>query len=237
MTIDISFIGVALVEIIKVLPLTLILTFTPVFFGTLIGIGVAFLRIKERKVITPLVNFYVSFFRGTPVIMHIMLIYYGIPIVIDIISTKFNWSFSSTSIPILFFVMLALTLSAGAYLSEIIRSGILSVTKGQIEAASSIGMTVFQVMKRIIIPQALGKSIPNFTNVLIGYLHATSLAFLVSIKELTGVANIVASVNLKFLEAFIAVGIIYWAVSILIEIFAHFIEKKVMVYSKDGISQ
>ncbi|QDP99712.1 amino acid ABC transporter permease [Lysinibacillus fusiformis] len=235
MTIDISFIFEAFQEICKVLPLTLFMTFTPVVLGILIGIVVAFVRIQNIKIFAPLLNFYVSFFRGTPIIMHIMLIYFGIPIVVDAIAQALKLSFDSNTIPILFFVILALTLSAGAYASEIIRAGILGVPKGQLEAAYAVGLTFSQAMRRFILPQAFSQSIPNFTNVFIGFLHATSLAFFVSIKELTGVATIVASVNLKFLEAFIAVGLIYWGVSAIIEWIAHRIEKRVTAYSKGGI--
>ncbi|WP_337982629.1 amino acid ABC transporter permease [Lysinibacillus sp. C5.1] len=235
MTIDVAFIGQALQEIFKVLPLTLFMTFTPVCLGILIGIIVAFVRLKQLKILAPLLNFYVSFFRGTPIIMHIMLIYFGIPIVVDAMAQALSLDFQSNTIPILFLVLLALTLSAGAYASEIIRSGILGVPQGQLEAAYAVGLTFSQAMRRLILPQAFSQSIPNFTNVFIGFLHATSLAFFVSIKELTGAANIVASVNLKFLEAFIAVGLIYWGVSIVVEWFAHQIEKRVTAYSKGGI--
>lgn len=235
MTIDVAFIGHALQEIFKVLPLTLFMTFAPVCLGILIGIIVAFVRIKQLKILAPLLNFYVSFFRGTPIIMHIMLIYFGIPIVVDAMAQALSLDFQSNTIPILFLVLLALTLSAGAYASEIIRSGILGVPQGQLEAAYAVGLTFSQAMRRLILPQAFSQSIPNFTNVFIGFLHATSLAFFVSIKELTGAANIVASVNLKFLEAFIAVGLIYWGVSIVVEWFAHQIEKRVTAYSKGGI--
>lgn len=235
MTIDVAFIGHALQEIFKVLPLTLFMTFTPVCLGILIGIIVAFVRLKQLKILAPLLNFYVSFFRGTPIIMHIMLIYFGIPIVVDAMAQALNLDFQSNTIPILFLVLLALTLSAGAYASEIIRSGILGVPQGQLEAAYAVGLTFSQAMRRLILPQAFSQSIPNFTNVFIGFLHATSLAFFVSIKELTGAANIVASVNLKFLEAFIAVGLIYWGVSIVVEWFAHQIEKRVTAYSKGGV--
>ncbi|WP_155592807.1 amino acid ABC transporter permease [Lysinibacillus cavernae] len=234
MTIDASFIVEALREISKVIPLTLFMTITPVLLGIVIGIIVAFARIKQIKIVTSILNFYVSFFRGTPIIMHIMLVYFGLPIVVDVVASTFNLTIQSTSIPILFFVILALTLSAGAYASEIIRSGILSVPKGQLEAAYAIGLTFTQAMRRFILPQAFGQSIPNFTNVFIGFLHATSLAFFLSIKELTGVANIVASVNLKFLESFIAVGLIYWGISVTAEWISHRIEKRVTAYSKGG---
>jgi L-cystine transport system permease protein len=134
------------------------------------------------------------------------------------------------------FVLIALTLAAGSYLSEIIRSGIISVSNGQMEAAYSVGMTKFQAMIRIILPQALAQSIPNFTNIFVGFLNTSSIAFLVSQKEVTGAANIVASVNLKFLEAFIAAGIIYWGITILVEGISFLLEKKVTAYNRGGVS-
>lgn len=236
MTIDLAFIVEALREISKVIPLTLFMTITPVLLGIVIGIIVAFVRIKQIKFIEPILNFYVSFFRGTPIIMHIMLVYFGLPMLVDMMASTLQLKIQSSTIPILFFVILALTLSAGAYASEIIRSGILSVPKGQLEAAYAIGLTFTQAMRRYILPQAFGQSIPNLTNVFIGFLHATSLAFFLSIKELTGAANIVASVNLKFLESFIAVGIIYWGISIVAEWISHRIEKRVTAYRKGGFS-
>ena len=232
MQLDIPFIWTALTEIIKALPLTLLIAFTPIILGLIIGIAVAFIRLNNYKVITPLANFYVSFYRGTPVIMHIFIIYFGLPVLFESL-----FGISINFVPIAIFVIIALMLNAGAFLSEIIRSGILSVSKGQIDAAYSIGMTTFEMLKRIVLPQAFATSIPNFTNILIGFLHATSIAFLVSVKELTGVANIIASSNLKFLEAFIAVGIIYWVVSIIIEIMANLIEKKVTAYSRTGVAK
>lgn len=235
MTIDFAFIFEAFKEISKVLPLTLFMTITPVLLGIIIGIIVAFVRLQQTKFFTPLLNFYVSFFRGTPIIMHIMLVYFGVPIIVDFLAKALKLNVQSSSIPILFFVLLALTLSAGAYASEIIRSGILSVPKGQLEAAYAVGLTFSQAMRRYILPQAFSKSIPNFTNVFIGFLHATSLAFFLSVKELTGVANIVASKNLKFFEAFIAVGLIYWGVSAVVEWLAHSLERKVTAYNKGGI--
>ncbi len=168
--------------------------------------------------------------------MHIMLIYFGFPLLIDQISAKFDLGIQSNSIPIILFVLIALSLAAGAYLSEIIRSGIISVSTGQMEAAYSVGMNKFQAMMRIILPQALAQSIPNFTNITIGFLHTSSIAFLVSQKELTGAANIVASTNLKFLEAFIAAGLIYWGLTILVEGLSYLLEKKATAYNRGGVS-
>ncbi|MFB3159796.1 amino acid ABC transporter permease [Neobacillus sp. 179-C4.2 HS] len=236
MTIDIPFIWTAFKEIIKALPITLILTIVPLLAGFLIGIGVALVRIYKVKFLYRIANGYVSFFRGTPIIMHIMVIYFGFPLLLDQLSLRFDLGIQTNKIPIILFVLIALTLAAGSYLSEIIRSGIISVSNGQMEAAYSVGMTKFQAMIRIILPQALAQSIPNFTNVFVGFLHTSSIAFLVSQKEVTGAANIVASVNLKFLEAFIAAGIIYWGITILVEGISFLLEKKVTAYNRGGVS-
>lgn len=236
MVIDFPFIWVAFKEIAKAIPLTLMLAIVPVVVGFFIGLVVALIREYKVKGLYPIANGYVSFFRGTPAILHIMLIYYGTPLIIDFIINSLNLPFQTNSIPIVLFVLLALSLTAGSYLSEIIRSGITSVAKGQMEAAYSMGMSTFQAMRRILFPQALDKSIPNLTNISIGFLHLSSIAFLVSQKELTGTANIVASSNLKFLEAFIAAGLIYWGLSILMEGISYLIEKRVKEYSKGGVA-
>ena len=236
MGIDIGFIWVAFKEIAKAIPLTLVLAIVPIIIGFFIGLAVTLIREYKVKGLYAIANGYVSFFRGTPAIMHIMLIYFGIPLLLDSIFASLHIPFQTSSIPIIVFVLFALSLTAGAYLSEIIRSGISSVAKGQMEAAHSIGMSTYQAMKRILFPQALAKSIPNLTNISVGFLHLTSIAFLVSQKELTGTANIVASSNLKFLESFIAAGLIYWGMSIVIEGISHLIEKRVKEYSKGGVA-
>ncbi len=236
MQIDIPFIFTALTEIFKALPLTMIITLVPLMIGFLIGIGITLIRIRKVKGIYRLANFYVSFLRGTPALMHIMLIYLGLPLLIDKMAETFHWSIQSTSIPILLFVLMALSLTAGAYMSEIIRAGILAVDQGQLEAAESIGMTGFQAMRRIVFPQAIAISLPNLCNIFIGFLHTSSIAFIVSQKELTGAANIVASNNLKFLEAYIAAALIYWGLTIISEKVTALLEKRVTVYNRGGVA-
>ncbi|MGN2273671.1 amino acid ABC transporter permease [Priestia megaterium] len=235
MIIDVPFIWTAFVEISKALPLTLLITIGPLLGGLLIGIVVAAVRINSVKIITPIANVYVSFFRGTPAILHIMVIYLGFPLFINKLSSYYGWDFNANSIPIVVFVLIALSFTAGAYMSEIIRSGLLAVEKGQIEAAYSIGMNRFQSMKRIVFPQAFALSLPNLCNIFIGFLHTSSIAFIVSQKEINGAANIVASNNLKFLEAYIAAALIYWMLTMLIEGTTALLERKLTVYNRGGV--
>ncbi|UAL50602.1 MULTISPECIES: amino acid ABC transporter permease [Metabacillus] len=232
MVIDALFIFTAFLEIIKALPLTLTVTIVPLLAGLGIGLIIAVIRMYKIKFIHRIAEFYVSFFRGTPILLHIMVIYLGIPMVYDTMADQYGWAFKSNSIPIAVFVIIAFSLNSGAYMSEIIRSGILAVNKGQIEAAYSIGMSSVQTIRRIIIPQAFAAAIQNLTNIFVGFLHASSIAFIVSLKELNGAANIVASSNLKFLEAYIAAALIYWGLTIIVEQAAAWIERRVLVYEK-----
>lgn len=232
MQLDLSFILTALQSILPALPMTFLIAFVPLLLGLLIGIVVALVRLSDWKISKVILNIYVSFYRGTPVILHIFLIYFGMPLIAE------EWfDISLNGWPIVIFVIIALTLNAGAFLSEIIRSGIMSVTIHQIDAALSLGMTTFQMYRRIILPQAFVAAIPNLTNILIAFLHSSSIAFLVSVKEITGAANIIASSNLKYLESFIAVGIVYWVVTILIEVLANQIEKKLTAHLRQGVVQ
>jgi L-cystine transport system permease protein len=96
-------------------------------------------------------------------------------------------------------------------------------------------MNRFQSMKRIVFPQAFALSLPNLCNIFIGFLHTSSIAFIVSQKELNGAANIVASNNLKFLEAYIAAALIYWMLTMLIEGITALLERKLTVYNRGGV--
>jgi L-cystine transport system permease protein len=121
-------------------------------------------------------------------------------------------------------------------MSEIIRSGILSVNYGQVEAAYSVGMTAPQAMRRIVLPQALAVNLPMLCSMFIALLQGSSLAFSISIVEVTGEANIYAAASFKFLEAFIAAAIIYWGMTILVERITSILEKRVQRYNRGGVT-
>ena len=150
-------------------------------------------------------------------LMHLLLIYFGLPVIIDSLAAAIGWSFRSASIPMIGFAFLSFSITAGAYLAEVVRSGILAVNKGQIEAAYSIGMTTPQALRRIVFPQALAVSLPNLSNSFIGMLHGSTLAFTVSVVEINAKAQIVATTNWKFFESYIAAAFLFWGVTILIE--------------------
>jgi len=236
MTIDIPFIITCFFEIVTALPLTLVITVIPLIIGFGIGVVTALMRIYKVRFLHRIADFYVSFLRGTPVVLHVLIIYFALPLLIAKLSDQFGWGIDTASIPILVFVLTAFSLTAGAYMSEIIRSGILSVNQGQVEAAYAVGMSTRQALWRIVLPQAIGIILPNLCNLFIGFLHTSTFAFTVSQMELLGKANVVASVNLKFLEAFIAAALIYWGMTVIAERITAFLEKRVTAYNRGGIA-
>jgi L-cystine transport system permease protein len=220
----------------KALPLTLAISIVPLFTGFIVGAAVAFVRMYKVKYIHRIAQFYVSFFRGTPLLLHIMLVYFALPMIFDALSARYGWGVRSSAIPLILFIFIAFTLNIGAYMSETIRSGILSVSIGQLEAAYSVGMTTLQAMKRIVIPQALMASLPNLLSKFVGLLHGSSLAFTISLQELNGTAHIVAMRNWKYLEAYIAAAVIYWILTMIAERVSGLLEKRLNVYSRGGVA-
>ncbi|RED63958.1 amino acid ABC transporter permease [Cohnella lupini] len=236
MTLDFSFIWTAFVKLLPAIPNTLYITVVSVSCGFIIGTIVALSRIYKIPVLNQLGTSYVTFIRGTPMLTHLLLIYFGLPLIIDGLAEKYGWSFNSVSIPMIGFAYISFSITAGAYLAEVIRSGMLAVDKGQLEAAHSIGMTTFQALRRIVFPQAFAAALPNLSNSLIGMLHGSTLAFTVSVVDINAKAQIVAATNWKFFEAYLAAALIFWGLTIVIERITAWLEKRINVYNRGGVA-
>ena len=216
-------------KILSALPVTLNIAIVTMIFSLILSFFVALARINKIKVVSKLATVYVSFIRGTPLLVQIYLSYYGIPKVLNHMNARFGWALNVNNVPIIVFVYVAFILNMSAYMSETFRAAILSVEKGQMEAAISVGMTKWQAMKRIVLPQAFVIAVPNFGNSFIGLIKDTSLAFVVSIVELMGKAKIVGAQGLNFFEVYIVVALIYWGVCIIVEKLLAILEKKVRI--------
>ncbi|MBW5449277.1 ABC transporter permease subunit [Cohnella sp. CFH 77786] len=236
MKLDPSFIWTAFVQILSVIPTTLLITAVSVVCGLVIGTAAALIRTFRVPVLSEVAAAYVIFIRGTPMITHLLLIYFGLSLGVDALSKQFGWAFRSSSIPMIAFAFIAFSITAGAYASEVIRSGLLAVNRGQLEAAHSIGMTTGQALRRIVVPQAFAASLPNVSNLVVGILHASSLAFTVSVVEVTAKAQIVASTNWKFFDAYLAAALIYWGLTLLIERASALVEKRINIYYRGGVA-
>lgn len=233
---DASYIWEFIPKLLEALPVTLEMTVVAAIGGLVLGFLIALVKIKKIKVLNQICSVYVSFMRGTPLLVQLFLSYYGLPIVLQAINAKFGTSFDVNSVPAIVFVFIAFSLNEAAYNSETIRAAIQSVDKNEIEAGKAMGMTNLQIMRRITLPQALVVAMPNFGNSLISLLKNTSLAFTVSVVDIMGKAKVVSGRNLRLFEVYIAAAIVYWVVCIIIEIAAKLIEKNIDVKRK-GIKE
>jgi len=214
---DYGFMLETLPQIAAFIPVTLNLTVVSMAFAMVIGLATALARLYRVPLARQLAGFYISFIRGTPLLVQMYLAYYGIPKVLDHLAGHSGWTINVNGIPAIVFVYVSLSLNVGAYLSETIRAAIEAVDKGQMEAALSVGMSRWQGLRKIVLPQALVIALPNFGNTLISMLKDTSLAFMVSIVEMMGEAKLVGARSLQFFEVYIVVALLYWAVCLIIE--------------------
>ncbi|MFM1651803.1 amino acid ABC transporter permease [Brevibacillus sp. B_LB10_24] len=180
--------------------ITLALAVGSMIIGLLIGVFTALARISKNRVLQKTAAFYISVIRGTPLLVQIYVVYYGLPqigIALDPVTSG----------------IIALSLNVGAYLSESFRAAIQSVDKGQMEAAASLGMTYGQAMRRIIIPQSIRTAIPTIGNTYIGLLKDTSLVSVITVTELLQMTSLLIAKTFEPLTLYLTAGAIYWALS------------------------
>lgn len=202
------------------LKVTILLSVISMVIALILGIIIAVVRYLKISILSEILAIYVSFFRGTPLLVQLFLLYFGLPQIFTIF--KGVNGFTAT--------LIALALNASAYISEVLRGSFNAVDKGQMEAALSIGMTNMQAIRRIILPQVIRISIPAIGNIYIDIVKGSSLAFTIGVAEMLAKAQMVASINYKFFESYIGVAIVYW---ILIEMFNYIqrsVERRLSVY-------
>ena len=184
--------------------------------GLILGILIAAGRVYGNKFISSLCTIYTLFFRGTPLLVQLFIIYYALPSV--------GIFFSPFMAAVTGFI-----LCSGAYHSEYIRGAIQSIKIGQMMAAEALGMSRIKAVLYIILPQALRRAIPGCSNEIIYLIKYSSLAFMVTCVELTGAGKIVATRFFKYTEVFMVVGIIYLLVVSVVTKFLNILEKKLRI--------
>lgn len=231
---DLQFLIESFPAIISRLPVTVGIAVGSLVLSLLIGVITALIKIYRVPVLSVISSIYISFIRGTPLLVQIYLVFYGIPKVIYFLQIEYGWLLAAdvNSISPEFYALLAFSINLGAYLSETIRSAIESVDRGQFEAAKAIGMTPTQMMLKIIFPQALSVAIPNLGNMFISTIKDTSLVFIIGVIDIMGQAKILGSRGLAFFEVYIAVSIVYWILCILVERLLVIIEKRARRYER-----
>lgn len=193
-------------RIIKYIHVTMGIALLAMVIGLIIGTVIALIREFNIKGLNRVAKLYVSFFRGTPLLVQLFLLYYGLPQIFP--------SLSAMNAFVAAFI--GLSLNSGAYISEVLRGAISSIDKGQMEAALSLGMTRTQGMKRIVLPQAIRVAIPALGNTFIGIIKESSLAFTLGVSEMLAQAKLAAAASYRFFESYLAVAIIYWVITMIL---------------------
>jgi octopine/nopaline transport system permease protein len=200
-----------MVKLLAGVPLTLELTFISVGLGAVLAVLLAVLR-ASVAIGAWLVRFYVFALRGTPLLLQIFLIYYGLG-QFAFVRHGVLWPFLRQPF---WCAILALTLNTAAYGSEIIRGGLQSVPPGAIEAARVSGMSGVLLYRRIILPLAIRQALPAYGNELVAMVKATSLASIVTLMEISGIAYAIISETYRALEVFICAGALYLLINFLL---------------------
>ena len=201
---ELQFLGDTLLQLLSGVPLTIMLTVGSVAIGGVLALIFALLRAGTR-IGAVFVSLYVFVFRGTPLLLQIFLIYYGLG--------QFAWLRASILWPFLrepwCCAILSLALNTAAYESEILRGAFASVPAGAVEAGRAAGMSRLLLLRRVILPLAIRQGLPAYGNELISMVKATSLASLITLMEVTGIAYAIISETYRAIEVFLCAGAIY----------------------------
>lgn len=214
--------------LLKKIPITLELAGLAFLLSLVLGLIIAVARYKKIKVLSQLSTAFLSIVRGTPMLIQLYIAYYGIPAILRLINS-FGASIDVNIVPKIVYAFVALGLYQSAFTSETIRAALVSVDKGEIEAGLAMGMTYPQILRRIIIPEALENALPGINNSIIGLIKGTSLASTCGIIEITYQNQILAGRDYRYLEGYVALAIIYLILTIILEQIFKVIEKKVSI--------
>src|SRR5690554_6156990 len=171
--------------------------------GLVIALGIALMRLSKVRVVSALARGYVSIIRGTPLLVQLFVIFYGLPSIGVLVDP---WPSA----------IIAFSLNVGGYAAEVIRAAILSVPRGQWEAAYPIRMTPAQTMSRVILPQAARVSVPPLSNTFISLVKDTSLASLILVTEMFRQAQEIAAFSREFMVIYIEAAAIYWVICVVL---------------------
>jgi putative amino-acid transport system permease protein len=188
--------------LLRYLPLTLGMAVAAMAMALILALVLAMVRVLRLPLLDQAVQGFVSFFRGTPLLVQLFLFYYGLPQIVP----------AFTAINGIQAAIAGLTLHFAAYMAESIRAAILGVDRSQWEASQAVGMTQIQAMRRIILPQAARIAAPTLLNYFIDMIKSTSLAFTLGVTEMMGAAQKEAAGSFRYFEAFLLVAIFYWVV-------------------------
>ncbi len=199
---------------------TIQITLFSLFYASILGIVFGLMKVSQNKFIRVISNTYIWIIRGTPLLVQIYFIYFGVPMASGISLTEWQAG------------VITMSLNAGAYMAEIVRGGIESVDIGQMEAARSLGLTYQKSMRKIILPQALRTMLPSIINQFIITLKDTSLLSVIGVRELTMNGRIITANNMQTIRMWGIVAVYYLAVISVLTVIANKVEKRISANRK-----
>lgn len=211
-------------------PTTIIITVVSLLIAIPLGFLLALTRVNKTPFFNRFAQVYVSFVRGTPLIIQIFIIYNSVPILLTTLFAKLNIKINIYDLNPIWYAFIVFSLNTIAILSEVFRSAISTVNKGQLEAAQSVGLTNLQAYIKIIIPQALVIALPNICTVTTNLIKGTSLCYAISLKEITLRAKVAANVGYNYIEAYIDIFLVYLIICIVFEYGFKFYERRLRTY-------
>ena len=209
---------------------TLQITTISVFIGCILGLAAGLARLSQRRILRLLATCYVDFIRGTPLLVQVVIVYFGIPQVLREIQSYLVNAYGITpffkNIPVFLAAVIACSLNSGAYVAEIFRAGIQSIDKGQMEAARSLGMTHGQAMRYVILPQAFKRVIPPLGNEFIALLKDTSVLSVIGFEELFRRGQLIVGATYQAFQIYLTVAFIYLVMVIAFSRLVDYLERR-----------
>ena len=211
--IDFEFLAEAFPQVLASVPVTLLLVFISIPIGWVLGVLIALVKNAKVPVLYQIATVFVSFMRSVPMVIILFVSYYSTPLIIQSYLTSIGLSADISSVPAAAYAIAAFVLEQAAYSSEVFRSAILAVDKGQIEAAQSVGMTKPVAYVRIVLPQAITSALPNLNGLFVGLVQGTSLAYFVGVYEVMATSTLLANASYAYIEAYLMATVIYEVLS------------------------
>lgn len=207
---------------------TLGLTALSLLIALPISFYMAVIRLRGNKLGTGITRFYISFVRGTPLVLQILLMYSLLPSFLNFALKSMGSSFNIfESVNPFWYAVIVFSLNTIALLAEVFRSALMSIDKGQMEAGVSVGLTEWQTYRQIIIPQALVVALPAVSNITVNLIKGTSLAFLMTVKDVLAIGKIAASYGYNYIEAYLDVFVVYIIVCTIVQLVYRIAEKRI----------
>ncbi|MBZ6003906.1 amino acid ABC transporter permease [Leuconostoc gelidum subsp. aenigmaticum] len=207
-------------DVLSALPVTLLLTLVSTIIGVIVGAGIAYVRMENTPFLKQIAAVFTSFIRGTPILIQMFLVYYGLPFFLGYVGID------ADDVNALVYLFITYGLNMAAFLSEIIRAALESVPATQREAALTSGYTKRQMYFKIIFPQAVIIAMPSFATMVISLLQDTSLAFTIGVIDVVGKAKALGTATFHTVEAYISAMIIFVILSFILERLFRLIEKR-----------